>query len=272
MKKMLKMLWRRKRPKEGLRVLTEKQIQEKLYGSHLKPEEDIQAAAERESRERAEIAREEESLKRMKAEEELVRLHAELDRAKKTLWGTDREKHTIQEKLRKAQAAAEREKRTLQEKLRKAQAAKEEEAPTKPRFRITSATTLFNLSPKIIILFLVLILVALASFRLISHRKRRPTVGRARAPISTAREELAKPYTIQICVYENKDDAEKLVNDLKQKGYTTWLVSRTSPKGKLYYNIYIGQFAKRKDASNFLEGLKQREEFEQFKDSFIRRR
>lgn len=39
------------------------------------------------------------------------------------------------------------------------------------------------------------------------------------AEFSKAKEELGGPYTIQICVYEKKDEAEKLVSYLKQKGY-----------------------------------------------------
>lgn len=255
------MPWRRKRPEEDLRVISEKEIQQRLYGSYLKPEED-KGAAERESRERAEKAAEEELLKKKESEEEAARLRAELDRTKKVLVKTDGEKRVLLEKLSGALVAKE---------------PKEPQVATRPKFRIRSTTTLFNVSPKIVIPFLVLLIVVLALFRWIHQEERRSTVTvpastTSSTTSSTTRKELKKPYTIQICVYEKKDDAQNLVSGLKKKGYPAWLISRTSPKGRLYYNIYIGQFARLEDATKFLKELKTKEEFKEFEDSFIRKR
>lgn len=263
------MIWKRKKEKVP-EVLTEKEIQEKLYGAYIKPKEDRLVQAQREAREKLEKEKEAEILKSKEAREKLER-EKEAEALKKK--EAEEELRSLRAEFERLQAGLvrkDKEKSSLEKRLAKALATGEAEAPTRPKITITSSKTIFNLSPKLIIPILVLLLVVFASFRLF-HLRARPGQIEEKPTLASKKKSVTRSYTIQICVYEKQDEAEKLVSDLKKKGYPAWLLRRTSPKGKVYHNIYIGRFATDKEASDFLNRLKSKEEFKEFKDSFVRR-
>lgn len=263
------MIWKRKKAKAP-KILTEEEIQEKLYGAYTRPKEDRSAKAQDEAREKLEREKEAEILKSKEAREKLEReKEAEALKKKEAEEGL-RSLRAEFERLQTELARADKEKISLEKRLAKALATREAKAQAPPKITIASSKTIFNLSPKLIISILVLLLVVLASFRLI-YLKTKPGQIEEKPTLTTKKKSVVtKPYTIQICVYEKEDDAERLVSDLKKKGYPAWLSRTTSPKGKIQYNIYIGRFATDKEASDLLGSLLSKEEFKKFKDSFVR--
>ncbi len=118
------MIWEKKKEKVP-KVLTEKEIQEKLYGDYIKPKEDRLTQAQKEAREKlerekeAEILKskeakeklerekEAEALKKKEAEEELRSLRAEFERLQTGLARADKEKFSLEKRLAKALATRE---------------------------------------------------------------------------------------------------------------------------------------------------------------------
>ncbi|MCK4422589.1 MAG: SPOR domain-containing protein [Candidatus Omnitrophica bacterium] len=99
---------------------------------------------------------------------------------------------------------------------------------------------------------------------------KKPTVNVNVTPARTnSIDRKVTPYTIQICVYQKKRDAEKLLSRFKAKGYDADMVEVPSLKGKKHYRIYIGHFSNRSQALVTLKKIKSREGF---RDSFVRRR
>jgi hypothetical protein len=124
----------------------------------------------------------------------------------------------------------------------------------------------FNLNKNLKI-FLVLMMVAIGSlFILISRKKMVNLDGRQEILLErTEKPILPKSfYTIQVCVYEKEKDAQRLVNELKQKKFDAYLYS-TSSKSKTKYRVYVGKFSSEKKALITQKNLRK-----YFKDSFIR--
>lgn len=273
------MIGRRKKYKD-LRVLTEGEIQNKLYGKHAQPKVDENMAAQRETVETLEKEKQDESLRRMAVEEELERAQGELNRTKKVLTKLSKEKSSLEKKLYKALTQGEKD----------TAAASFEQGPAAVRV----PRTIFDLSPRLrlVVSVVALIVVVFTSVWLISKGKGRgasqPAAVSFKEPSQTKRPEkvkvkvkevlpapqpkfLSKPYTIQICVYKKKRDAGKIVEDLGRKGYPAWIVTRTSARGRTYYNIYVGRFATGEKALQYWDTVKEEEDFEDFEDSFVRR-
>lgn len=69
------------------------------------------------------------------------------------------------------------------------------------------------------------------------------------------------PYTIQVAFYENFDDARQTVDILKDKGFSAG-INKPLSSDKDIYNVYVGQFATKKEAEGLLRKLKKNAEFE----------
>ena len=92
-----------------------------------------------------------------------------------------------------------------------------------------------------------------------------------KTPPTKAAKEPVNKYAVQICVYEKEKEARQLVNNLKGRNYPAYFTTRVSPKGRTYYNIYIGKFRTERAASSFLDKIRNKKELEEFKDSFVKR-
>ena len=92
-----------------------------------------------------------------------------------------------------------------------------------------------------------------------------------KTPLIKPTKQLAAKYAVQICVYEKENEAKQLVNNLKAKKYPAYFTTRVSSKGKTYYNRYDGKFPTEKTASSFLDKIKGKKDFEEFKDSFVKK-
>lgn len=72
-------------------------------------------------------------------------------------------------------------------------------------------------------------------------------------------------YTIQVCVYQKAKDANRLIEELKQKNLDAYLYTDSS-KSRAKYLVYVGRFHSPESAKVALGKLKT-----MFKDSFVRR-
>ncbi|MFH1856670.1 MAG: SPOR domain-containing protein [Candidatus Omnitrophota bacterium] len=71
-------------------------------------------------------------------------------------------------------------------------------------------------------------------------------------------------YAIQVCVYEKEKDAQKLVDELKQKKFNAYIYTDNA-KAKTKYRVYVDKVSSKKTALETLGALS-----DVFKDSFVR--
>lgn len=76
-----------------------------------------------------------------------------------------------------------------------------------------------------------------------------------------------KPYTIQVAIYENSEDADSIVDSLNKKGFRAYIFKSISSKGKTHYRIYAGEFDTTQEAATTLDRLKTEENYQ---DAFVR--
>ncbi len=77
-------------------------------------------------------------------------------------------------------------------------------------------------------------------------------------------------YTIQICVYEDKQRALDLVTRLKQDGVDAFYESITTRTGRVLYTVYRGRYETLRVANNSFTDFKKTDGFKEFPDSFIK--
>ncbi len=281
----MKFNWK-KREKESIKPLTEKEIQEQLYGfikfnRKFEDKNDfvVKEIRERFEKEKIELAkqsaREKENLKENLTEEK-QHLIREKDKLLQLVEG---KKRIIEEKdqhLTSLKVKLNQSKQALKTVLSSRQ---QSDIPSdnilhKARFQISAIKTMFDLSPKFLILFLVILIGCFISFKIIYSRtpRSKTQVGQIakKTPLKPTKQ-LAAKYAVQICVYEKENEAKRLVDDLKAKKYPAYFTTRVSSKGKTYYNICLGKFPTEKTAASFLNKIKGRKEFEEFKDSFVKK-
>ena len=72
------------------------------------------------------------------------------------------------------------------------------------------------------------------------------------------------PYTIQVVSYKEKDKADKTAQVLKDKGFSTYIVTRDLKEQGVWYRVYVGEFQSKAEAQQLLAEVQK-----QYKDSFI---
>jgi len=74
-------------------------------------------------------------------------------------------------------------------------------------------------------------------------------------------------YTIQVFSFKSRDISERMVAQLKDKGYPAYQSTTYLGSNGIYYRVRIGHFKNRSDAAQILENVLTREN----KDAFITR-
>jgi len=75
------------------------------------------------------------------------------------------------------------------------------------------------------------------------------------APESKA-QPVGKPYTIQVAAFKAAGDADKLVAELKQKGFTAYRAIGKIPGKGIWYRVRIGEYRNKADAGSTMAKLK----------------
>lgn len=90
------------------------------------------------------------------------------------------------------------------------------------------------------------------------------------APVAPA---VAKPaatstpagaFTLQLGASPNREDAERMVSRLREKGYAPYITTAEVPGKGTYYRVRMGNFATREAATRYLEDFKRETKTEAF--------
>jgi len=66
----------------------------------------------------------------------------------------------------------------------------------------------------------------------------------------------AKPYTLQVAAFKAAGDADKLVAELKQKGFSAYRAIGKVPGSGIWYRVRIGEYNSRAEAGSTIAKLK----------------
>ena len=96
---------------------------------------------------------------------------------------------------------------------------------------------------------------------------------RTTPPAAPAAPAVAKPatgtvpsgaFTLQLGASPNREDAERMVSRLREKGYAPYITTAEVPGKGTYYRVRMGSFATREAASRYLEDFKRETKTEAF--------
>jgi len=65
-----------------------------------------------------------------------------------------------------------------------------------------------------------------------------------------------KPYTIQVAAFKASGDADKLVAELKQKGFSAYRAIGKVPSQGIWYRVRVGDYTSKAEAGDMLSKLK----------------
>ena len=72
------------------------------------------------------------------------------------------------------------------------------------------------------------------------------------------------PFTLQLGASQNRDDAERMVSRLREKGYAPYIISADVPGKGTFYRVRMGSFPTREAAGRYLEDFKRETKTEAF--------
>lgn len=79
-----------------------------------------------------------------------------------------------------------------------------------------------------------------------------------------------KPYVIQVCTYTKEEDAQKLVERMKTSGLPAFEEPLRRANGKTFYPVFLGRFKTFREAQAGLEKFREKPMADEFSDSFVR--
>jgi len=72
------------------------------------------------------------------------------------------------------------------------------------------------------------------------------------------------PWTLQLGASQNREDAERMVSRLREKGYAPYIISADVPGKGTFYRVRMGSFATREAAGRYLEDFRRETKTEAF--------
>ncbi len=72
------------------------------------------------------------------------------------------------------------------------------------------------------------------------------------------------PFTLQLGASQSREDAERMVSRLREKGYAPYIVTAEVPGKGTYYRVRMGSFATREAAGRYLEDFRRETKTEAF--------
>lgn len=98
----------------------------------------------------------------------------------------------------------------------------------------------------------------------------RPDMPMVEAPRTSAVPEEKQPpgkYTVNVASFRERRRAERLMNDLKEKGYDAFVTEASIPQRGTWYRVAVGRFPSVEEAQVFAQALKEKENL----DFFVRK-
>jgi len=86
----------------------------------------------------------------------------------------------------------------------------------------------------------------------------------ARTPASSPPDLSGAQYTIQVASFQKKEYAQKVIDELKQKGHPAFLIDKDLGAKGVWYRVYVGKFQSSDDASQYISRLPQN-----YKEGFV---
>ncbi len=71
-------------------------------------------------------------------------------------------------------------------------------------------------------------------------------------------------FTLQLGASQSREDAERMVSRLREKGYAPYIVTAEVPGKGTYYRVRMGSFATREAAGRYLEDFRRETKTEAF--------
>lgn len=98
------------------------------------------------------------------------------------------------------------------------------------------------------------------------QEQRKPNQEKAQGKTqpSLKAETLNKTYTIQIGAYKEMAIASKVMNKLKKKGYSAYIITKEIPEEGPIYKVRIGEFSNREEAEEQANSIKTKEKMDAF--------
>lgn len=82
--------------------------------------------------------------------------------------------------------------------------------------------------------------------------------------------EKMKPYVVQIATYVGPRDAERMAALLQGEGFPAFVQELRRQNGKVYHCVFIGRFKDHREAEKALEAFRKKEAAQPFQDAFVR--
>ncbi len=84
------------------------------------------------------------------------------------------------------------------------------------------------------------------------------------APAIPERELPIGRFTVNVGSFKERVQAERLMNELKEKGYKAFVAEATIPQKGTWYRVSVGRFPSRKEAQTFARAVKEKEGIDYF--------
>ena len=94
------------------------------------------------------------------------------------------------------------------------------------------------------------------------RRETKPKFAKAKEPKIRAILEQKLPlgrFTINVGSFRERARAERVMNELKEKGYKAFVAEATIPQRETWYRVSVGRFPSRGEAQAFAQALKEKE-------------
>lgn len=95
-----------------------------------------------------------------------------------------------------------------------------------------------------------------------------PEPPRVETPVPP--EVIKKPYVVQVCIYARKEDAERLVQQMTQEKFTAFYQPIRRSNSKMFHPVFLGRFKTFQEAQAQLEEFRKHPLSQSFPDSFVR--
>jgi cell division septation protein DedD len=79
------------------------------------------------------------------------------------------------------------------------------------------------------------------------------------APLSESEIYKADKYTVQAAAFHEMERAQRVANELKEKGYDVYLVSTYNSRGEAWNFIKVGKFKTKEEAQDFASLFQKKE-------------
>jgi cell division protein FtsN len=87
-------------------------------------------------------------------------------------------------------------------------------------------------------------------------------------PVAAEKKAMVGLYTVQVASLRSKDSAQKIVNELIEKGYDAFVTTSSSSGAGTWYRVRIGNYKNKSEAGNIAEKMKS----ESFQPIVVRRK